>query len=326
MRTSLKKKAGDRNVERTRRKRRRRVRWGRVFFALLFLFIIVGGIYSYFQYKQGLSMASDGKFADDGTTFEQFQGSLPNNGEVNMLLLGSDSRGEKHSRTDSILIAHYDSKSKHPKIVSLMRDMYVDIPRHGKQKLNAAYAFGGPELLRQTIKQNFDIDINYYAVVDFEGFSKIVDTIAPDGIEVTVPHDMSSGIGMTLHKGTQVLHGEQLLGYVRFRHDNMSDFGRVQRQQEVVLKLKDEAASLNSVFKIPKLLGVMDPYIDTNLDTKSMMLLAKDVVTGNMKDVQSLRLPLDGSFENKTYSGVGMVLDIDLDKNKEALQEFLNDK
>jgi anionic cell wall polymer biosynthesis LytR-Cps2A-Psr (LCP) family protein len=106
----------------------------------------------------------------------------------------------------------------------------------------------------------------------------------------------------------------------------MSDFGRVQRQQEVVLKLKDEVASLNSVFKIPKLLGVMDPYIDTNLDTKSMMLLAKDVVTGNMKDVQSLRLPLDGSFENKTYSGVGMVLDIDLDKNKEALQEFLNDK
>ncbi|MER2255841.1 MAG: LCP family protein, partial [Priestia megaterium] len=179
---------------------------------------------------------------------------------------------------------------------------------------------------RKTIKQNFDIDINYYAVVDFEGFSKIVDTIAPDGIEVTVPHDMSSGIGMTLYKGTQVLHGEQLLGYVRFRHDNMSDFGRVQRQQEVVLKLKDEVASLNSVFKIPKLLGVMDPYIDTNLDTKSMMLLAKDVVTGNMKDVQSLRLPLDGSFENKTYSGVGMVLDIDLDKNKEALQEFLNDK
>lgn len=54
-----------------------------------------------------------------------------------------------------------------------MRDMYVDIPGHGKQKLNAAYAFGGPELLRQTIKQNFDIDINYYAVVDFEGFSKL---------------------------------------------------------------------------------------------------------------------------------------------------------
>lgn len=82
-------------------------------------FIIVGGIYSYFQYKQGLSIASDGKFADDGTTFEQFQGSLPNNGEVNMLLLGSDSRGEKHSRTDSILIAHYDSKANTRKLFLL---------------------------------------------------------------------------------------------------------------------------------------------------------------------------------------------------------------
>ncbi|MGG3270313.1 LCP family protein [Priestia aryabhattai] len=306
--------------------KRRVVRWKRVFSLLLVIGIVFGSLYSFIQYRQGLAISGKGLFSQEGKEFKQFKGSFPNNGKINVLLLGSDSRGEKHSRTDSILIAQYNSKTKKPKIVSLMRDMYVNIPGHGHQKLNAAYAFGGPELLRKTIKYNFNVDINYYAIVDFKGFSKVVDAITPEGIKVDVPHEMSSGIDMTIPKGKQYLHGDKLLGYVRFRHDELSDFGRVQRQQEVVLKLKDKVANIDNIMKIPKLLGIMDPYLDTNLSTKSMMLLAKDAVTGNMKDVQSLRLPLDGSFENKTYSGVGMVLDIDLDKNKEALQEFLNDK
>jgi polyisoprenyl-teichoic acid--peptidoglycan teichoic acid transferase len=107
--------------------------------------------------------------------------------QINILLLGIDSRGEEHSRTVTIMIAHYDAKNHQPKLVSIMRDSYVNIPGHGKQKINAAYAFGGPELLRKTIKENFDIDVNYYAIVDFKGFPKVVDPIAPNGIEVDIP-------------------------------------------------------------------------------------------------------------------------------------------
>jgi LCP family protein required for cell wall assembly len=205
-----------------------------------------------------------------------------------------------------------------------MRDSYVDIPGHGKNKLNSAYAFGGPELMRKTIKENFGIDVNYYAVVDFKGFSKVADTIAPEGITVTVPHEMSSGIGMTLKPGKQTLHGDKLLGYVRFRHDSQSDFGRVKRQQEVIGKLMDEALQVKTLAKAPKLWGVIDPYVDTNIPPKTFIVIGKDFLVGNQPDLKSLRLPVEGSYSNERISGIGAVLSIDLEENKQALQSFLN--
>ena len=86
-------------------------------------------------------------------------------------------------------------------------------------------------------------------MIDFQGFEKAVDLLAPNGIEVDIPYEMTAGIGMTLEKGTQVLHGEELLGYVRFRQDRLSDFGRVQRQQEVISKLKEEAVRYDIVLR-----------------------------------------------------------------------------
>ena len=318
-------KSEDKELGRLQRKQKKgKFRWERFFFLIIVLVILSGGLYSFIQYKQGLSEASDGKYQNDGTNFEQFKGNLPDNGQINVLLLGSDSQGEAHARTDSILIAHYDQNTHQPKLVSIMRDTYVEVPGHGKQKINAAYAFGGPELLRETIQQNFNVDINYYAVVDFQGFPKIVDTIAPNGIKVNIPHEMSSGIGMTLHPGEQTLHGKELLGYVRFRHDNLSDFGRVERQQEVLSKLKDQATNIQNVLQLPKLLGLTDPYIDTNVDTKIMLIIGKDFVTGQAKKIQTLRIPLNNTFENQRYDNIGQVLSIDLNKNKEALQKFLS--
>ena len=152
------------------------------------------------------------------------------------------------------MVAHYNPETNKVKLISFMRDMYVSIPDHRQQKLNAAYTLGGPDLLRETIKENFGLDIHYYATIDFQGFEKAVDLLAPNGIEVDVPYEMTAGIGMTLEKGTQVLHGEELLGYVRFRQDRLSDFGRVQRQQEVISKLKEEAVSMNSIANLPDLL------------------------------------------------------------------------
>ncbi|MEC0667789.1 LCP family protein, partial [Priestia flexa] len=234
---------------RKRHKQRKKKRMRRFFLFCSVVLITLAG-YVFYQYQQGLAEA-DGDFQKDGQ-FE-FNGKSANLDTMNVLLLGIDSRGEEHSRADTIMIAHYDKDNNQPKIVSLMRDSYVDIPGYGKNKINAAYAFGGPELLRKTIKENFGIDVNYYAVVDFKGFSKVVDTIAPNGIEVDINQRMSHGIGMTLEPGKQTLHGEELLGYVRFRHDSQSDFGRVQRQQEVLGKLTEEALSLQTIAKAPKL-------------------------------------------------------------------------
>ncbi|MFF2456948.1 LCP family protein [Peribacillus simplex] len=293
----------------------------KLLFTVLLLFVTVA-IYVIYQYKNGLSEASNGKYKNDQKTFEDFQGTEPQFGEINILLFGNDSRGEEHARSDTLMIAHYNQNTHIMKIASIMRDTYVDIPGHGMQKINAAFAFGGPELVRKTIKENFDVDINYYAVVDFEGFSKIVDIVAPKGVEVDIPYEMSYGIGMTLHTGKQILHGDKLLGYVRFRHDRLSDFGRVERQQEVVLKIKEQAVSVHSLVNLPKILGVADPYIDTNVDTPTILSIGKGLIAGKSKSMESIRIPVQDSYENETVN-VGAVLKIDINKNKQALKAFL---
>ncbi|WP_339183552.1 LCP family protein [Oceanobacillus sp. FSL W7-1293] len=298
-------------------------KWIRRVLLLVFVCIIAAGAYIITQYYQGLSEASEGQYKDDGTTFIPFEGSEPQFGEINVLMLGSDTRGEERGLSDTIMIANYNQDTHDIKLASIMRDTYVEIPGHGMQKINAAFAIDGPELLRQTLKQNFDIDLHYYAVVDFEGFSKLADIIAPDGIEVDIPHQMSEDIGMTLEPGRQVLHGDELLGYVRFRKDADGDYGRVQRQQEIIGKLKDEAVSIHGLMKLPKLLGVADPYIDTNVDSKTILTVGKGLISGSEHPMETLRIPVDNSYQN-VRTDVGAVLEIDVEQNKQALEEFLS--
>lgn len=301
--------------------RRRKVRWPRVLVALMILGVFMVGLVTIFQYIEGTYKAINQPFKK--AEADSFQGEKDTKEEVNVLLLGSDSRGEKSARTDTIMVAHYNPQSNNVKLISFMRDMYVLIPGHGKQKLNAAYSLGGTELLRQTIKTNFGLDIHHYAIVDFHGFEKAVDILVPEGIEVDIPYKMSDGIGMTLEEGIQQLHGEQLLGYVRFRQDRLSDFGRVQRQQEVISKLKEEAVSLNSVTKLPEMLELLHTHIDTNIDSPTLLAIGKDVLTNQGGEMQTIRIPEDGSFENESYEGIGEVLEVDLEQNKKALEELL---
>ncbi len=311
----------NRSERRTRKKKKK------VWIILLILFLLIGGA-AYFginQFKAGQSLAGEkpGKGEED-----IFNAPEPQYGEINILLLGSDARPkDDEGRSDSLMIAHYNQDTKELKTVSVMRDIYVEIPGHGKHKMNAAYSIGGPELVRKTIKENFGIDIHYYAEVNFDGFPKMVDVVAPDGIEVDIPYRMSHGINMTLEPGVQRLHGNELLGYVRFRHDSKSDFGRVERQQEALAKLKAEAVSLHSLLSLPKLLGMADSYVTTNLDKKTMLSIGKGLLDNKDSGIESMRLPIDGSFdENQRIPGVGQVLTIDFDENTQALNDFLSSK
>lgn len=303
-------------------KKKRRIRWSRVSIALLFLSIFFIGVFNIFQYIEG-TIKTFNQPLKKVEANHSFQGEKNKIDAVNVLLLGSDTRGEKQARTDTIMVAHYNPKTHNVKLISLMRDMYVSIPEHGQQKLNAAYTYGGPELLRKTIQLNFGLDIHHYAIVDFKGFEKGVDLLVPNGIEVDIPYTMSDGIGMTLEKGKQQLHGKELLGYVRFRQDRLSDFGRVQRQQEVISKLKDEAVGLHSVVKLPDLLGILNTYIDTNIDTSTLLTIGKDILTKESGEIQTIRIPEDGSFTNERHEDIGEVLEVDLDQNKIALNRFL---
>ncbi|WP_050616340.1 LCP family protein [Bacillus testis] len=295
---------------------------------ILFALVVMPGSYFAWDYYTSYSKAVE----ESPVTKEPvtFKGEEPVAGKVNILLVGVDTRKEgEASNSDSMMIAQYDSETKKAKIVSLMRDMFVGIPgKSDKYRLNAAYLMGGgkdgAELLRQTIKQNFDVDLNYYAIIDFMGFSKAIDQAFPEGIEINVEQQMSEGIGMTLKPGLQRLHGKELLAYSRFRKDAQSDFGRVKRQQEVIDAISEELNSFHGVTKLPGMIGTVLPYISTNYDTtKILSVLSSFLLSGAHQRIEKLTIPIDGSFEDELVNKA-WVLQIDVEKNKEALNEFLN--
>lgn len=293
-------------------------------FLLVILLLVVGAIaYSYFQYKQGVSQSLE---KVDNQTIEQeeyeFNGEKDRYGGTNVLLLGSDSRGEENSRSDTIMVARYHPDTSSYKLISIMRDTYVEIPGHGENRINTAFALGGPELLRETIKENFDLDIQYYAIVDFQGFVHLVDEAFPKGVKIDVEKKMSENIGVTLEPGVQYLDGEHLLGYVRFRHDAIGDFGRVERQQKVVKQIGSQLTSIQTIPKLPKLIGVLTPFINTNMDTGDMLYIGKDFLSKENRNIDSLRIPIDNSWEDATINGAS-VLSIDLEENKTAIHDFL---
>ncbi|KPL60187.1 LCP family protein [Rossellomorea vietnamensis] len=301
------------------RKSKRKKRGRKVILVLLILiFSLIG--YAAFQFYSGYKMAGEDQMQED----YKFNGVKDENGKVNILLLGVDSRGEKKSRTDTMMLAQIDPKTNETKLVSFMRDIYAEIPGYKNYKLNTAFYLGGPELLRKTIKQNFDLDIQYYMIVDFKGFEQSVDILAPKGIEMDVEKAMSENIGVSLEPGVQNLNGKELLGYARFRHDENGDFGRVERQQKVIAALKDEALSIGGVTKLPKMAGSIQPYIQTNMGKLDQISIAKDILLSNTSDMDKLTLPVEGSYTNGSYSGVGSVLEIDFEENIQALKDFLS--
>ncbi|WP_456277533.1 LCP family protein [Bacillus sp. AK128] len=313
------------NQKKGKKKKRNR----NIILGIFSLFILVIA-YSVFQYYQGLNSAGTSDVVNSDTTdgeeveIEEFAGQKDENGRINVLLLGVDSRGEEQSRTDTIMIAQYDPKTGDSKIVSVMRDVYAEIPGKKSYKINTAYFLGGAELLRQTIKENFDIDIQYYAVIDFKGFEMMVNTLAPDGIEIDVEKDMSKELDVVLTAGVQHLNGKELLDYARFRMDAEGDFGRVRRQQQVINTLKSELLGLYGISKLPKLMGTIQPYIETNIGTMDRLALARDFILKPPSDIQSLTVPVEGSYEMASYSHAGSVIEIDKEENIRALKEFLN--
>ncbi|UII56919.1 LCP family protein [Cytobacillus spongiae] len=307
--------------EKYKKKNKKRKTWKITLFVCL---LLVAGlfVYSYLQYKQGVSQSL--KETEVEQVEYEFKGKPDQYGGTNVLLIGSDARGKDKSRSDTIMIAQYHPEKGTYKMISIMRDTYVDIPGHGMDKINVAFALGGPDLLRQTIKDNFDVDIQYYSVVDFKGFVQLIDEAFPDGVEIDVEKEMSANIGVTLQPGMQRLDGEHLLGYVRFRMDAVGDFGRVQRQQQVMKKLASDLSSIQTLPKLPKLVGVVQPFINTNLQTTDMLFIGKDFITGGNRDIDTLRIPVDGAYwDERIGGGVGLVLAIDLEQNKQAIHDFL---
>lgn len=300
------------------RRKRKRLRFRGILFLLL-LAIVAVGIYAVVQFQSGYKLAENTDLPK-----MEFDGDPENADFQNILIIGVDSRGEEKSRSDTMMLMSHDKNTDEVKLTSFMRDIYADIPGYQSYKLNTAYYLGGANLLADTLREMFGVEIHHVAQIDFANFEQMVDIAAPNGVEVDVEKDMSEKIGVSLKKGVHDLNGKELLGYARFRADNEGDFGRVRRQQQVLAALKDEMISVSAIPKYPKLAGAVQGYIETDLPTSDQVKLAIELAKSGKSDIGRLTVPVKGTFWDARYPDAGAVLEIDVEQNRKALSEFLS--
>lgn len=304
--------------KRQTRHKKRKLRKKRLFFTLVILLLLGTGIYSYLQYQSGLNLAAKTKLPEAEFVADQSHEKIKN-----YLIIGVDSRGEEESRSDTMMLLSWNQDTNDLKLVSFMRDIYADIPGYKSYKLNTAYYLGGVQLLKETLNSMFDVPIHHYALIDFKSFESLIDILAPNGIEIDVEKDMSAFIGVTLSKGKQRLNGQELLGYARFRHDAEGDFGRVERQQKVIDALKDELLSPSNMNNLPKFIGATQGYITTDLTTADEIKTVMSLAVGGKIEIEKLTIPVEGSYSYQSYSHAGEVIEINLDANRQYLNDFL---
>lgn len=305
-----------------RRSRKKKLRVGRVLFLLTFLIIIGVGVYALVQFNIGKSVTK-GNEIDPGL----FEGDIvdPNQPSVeNYLLLGIDDDGNENSRTDTMMVLSWNKSNGDIRVVSLMRDIYADIPGYKSYKLNTAYYLGGVQTAKDTISGMFGIPIHHYAIVDFDNFESLVDLAFPKGVEINVQKEMSEKIGVTLTPGMKQLNGQELLGYARFRADSEGDFGRVRRQQEVIAAIKKEAFHPAIVARMPKVLGALSNYIETDLTEKDAIVRMMRAAMSKGIEVETMTIPVEGSYSFNSYQHAGSVIEIDLEQNRKAIAEFFD--
>ncbi len=301
---------------RTRPKRRRRWLHGwrgavtalGVVVGLLGL-LVVGGLVGLAQLKAGYNRNIE-RFGDPFKAIPQAARPTPEagtTGATNILLLGSDSRvsaGDPSQwtvgaqRTDAIMIVHIPADRKGAYIISIPRDSWVTIPGHGQAKINAAFSWGGPTLMVQTVESVTGVRIDHVAIVDFDGFKQITDALG--GVTITVPQTVSSSQG-TIKAGTYTMDGTTALTYVRQRYNLPGgDFDREKRQQNflraVMVKLMSKG-TLTDPLKLNDVLGALTKSLSTDdsFSIDQMQNLAVSLRDVRSGDVKFLTVPVSGT-------------------------------
>lgn len=231
---------------------------------------------------------------------------------VNILLIGRDAReGEEVSRSDSMILFSFNKETHKAVMTSFLRDLYVRIPGHGSNRLNAAYAYGGRELLDRTLEENFGLHVNGNIEVDFENFAGIIDVLG--GVELELRQDEADFInqetGSALTAGTQTLMGEQALMYARIRKlDADGDFSRTSRQRKMLSALMYSFRDTN-VTGVVRLISQLLPLIDTDMSSIQLVRYAAiclPVLASS--DPVSQSIPSAGTYQDKTIDGMAVLV------------------
>lgn len=259
---------------------------------------------------------------DVADTNDEVTGALdPTSGDDRtFLVVGSDSRAGLEdlnnfgsvggARGDVVMLIRLDPATSSARMLSIPRDLLVDIPGQGRNRINAAYAIGGPSLMVETVQANLGVEVNHYVEIDFVGFQAMVEEVG--GIEIAFPYPArDSKSGLDVDAGTQLLDGEQALAYARSRHYqelqdgswvsvDASDIGRTQRQQDVIRALISSLKRPSSVAEAGEITTAMGQHM--TIDSA----LAEASVASLLWDFKGI---LAGSIEGETLPTYGDTVD-----------------
>jgi len=308
--------------------KKRKIRWGRIFAGLLALLACVG-FGMIFMFLKGYSNADPTKPANaKAAQVEVFHGQDTKDG-VNILIMGLNVGGS----------------DKKIKLASFMRDNLVYIDGYSQvingrkqsdNKLNVAYELGeqegqkGAEMVRKVLKDNFDLDIKYYALVDFQAFATAIDTLFPDGVtidakfstlegqpltEATVGDDLhateTESPTQTIKVGKQQMNGSTLLNYARFRDDDEGDYGRTKRQQQVLTAVLQQLKDPTKLFTGSEALGKVFGMTSTNVPYSFLLTNGLSFLDGAQNGIERLTVPELGDWVDAydVYGGQALLVD-----------------
>ena len=293
-------------------------------------------IYKYFDYEPGEDMdqVKGGEDIDKEKDIPK-----PKKEVVNILLLGVEEIGGA-SNTDVMIIASMNTKNNTMKLTSLMRDLYVEIDGFDNNRLNSVYAKGGISLLYDTIHDNFGVELDGYALVNFNSFEQIVDILG--GVEITLTNNEAHYLNTTNYisnpsyrnvvAGTQTVNGNQAVGYCRVRKVSTgtenNDFGRTQRHRAVLNAIFDKMKSKN-ILKMVQIMNELLTEVDIKTDIKQAEFNSylEEAISLNVKKLENLRIPSDGNYEGVSIR-IGkykqsVLQPTDWDATREEIRQFI---
>ncbi len=329
-----KKRKPNRTSRKDKKKKKKKSKWKKVLFIVLLVivailiwwYMTVGKIYNEMSYEKTPGLASE-PMKQDGVT--------------NVLLIGNDSRDNgEDGRSDAMILLSISNETETIHMTSLLRDMYVDIPGHDGNRLNAAYAYGGPSLLCETIEQNLGIEVNRYVLVNFQAFASLVDAVGGVDLEVTNEevqwinaylneYNLLEGRELTADyldtslSGEIHLNGPQALAYSRNRYIG-TDFGRTERQRKVlnaVIKKLPIAFATNQ----DELIEELFPNLTTNLTQTEVFRLSMDASKLLSYEILQTVIPAEGTYTNASIRGMS-VLEVDFEANKAIIRKEIYGK
>lgn len=264
--------------------------------------ISIGGVYIYGKHIYNKVEKVEVDKEEVGITEEVEEKLSPyNNSVINIALFGVDSYDGSTGRSDSIIIATIDTIHKKLKLTSIMRDSYVNISGIGNDKINHAYAFGGPQLAIKTLNENFDLNIQDFVAVNFDSLPKIIDMLG--GVTVDVTEEEVSHISGINSAGTYNLTGVQALAYSRIRYATGGDYVRTERQRTILTKMYEKILSINPT-QYTSLLNEGLSMLQTSLDYSKILELGTEVLKMGVTTLEQERFPLDGYCQGEIINGV----------------------